>query len=105
MDGRTALAAEMRARWQELTDDLGGADRMSYAKRSLCERALWLEHWIREAERALAEGRPEDFDVSRWVYASNSLQGIFAKLGLDRVARDVTDLREYMAKAKAGGDG
>lgn len=100
LDGRTALAAEMRARWKELTDDLGGADRLSYAKRSLCERALWLEHWMQVQERALVEGRPEDFDSGKWVHAANALQGIWAKLGLDRVARDVTDLHEYM-KGKA----
>ena len=29
LDGRTAVAQAMRERWLALTDDLGGADRMS----------------------------------------------------------------------------
>ena len=56
LDGRTAIAAEMRSRWLELTGDLGGADRLSYAQRSLVERALWIEHWIALQERVLAAG-------------------------------------------------
>lgn len=40
LDGRTAVAVEMRARWQEITDDLGGETSLSYARRSLVERAF-----------------------------------------------------------------
>lgn len=95
LDGRTAVAQVMRERWQAFTDDLGGADRMSYAQRSLCERALWLEYWMQQQEQALAAGG--DFDVGKWTQAANSLQGIMAKLGLDRVARDVS-LADFLSK-------
>ena len=40
LDGRTAIAQEMRARYAAFTNDLGGVDRLSYAQRSLVERAL-----------------------------------------------------------------
>jgi len=94
LDGRTNLAVELRARYRELTDDLGGADRLSYAQRSLAERALWLEYWLATQERELAAGR--DFDVAKWTQAFNSLQGVFAKLGLERQAREVPSLGEYL---------
>ena len=84
-----------------MTNDLGGADSLSYAERSLCERALWLEYWLATQEKALANGG--EFDVGRWVQAANSLQGIFAKLGLKRVAKDVPTLNEWMASREATG--
>lgn len=72
---------------------------MSYAQRSLVERALWLEFWLAQQEQELATGR--EFDVSRWTQAANSLQGILAKLGLERRARDVPSLSEFLAAKQA----
>ena len=98
LDGRTAVAQIMRDRWQSLTDDLGGLDALSYAQRSLAERALWLEYWMQQQEQALATGA--EFDVGKWTQAANSLQGILSKLGLHRQARDVPDLGTFI-KARA----
>ncbi len=94
LDGRTAIAANMNQRYRQLTDDLGGSTRLSYAQLSLCERALFLEYWLQEQERDLAAGK--EFDAAKWVQGANSLQGIFAKLGLRRIAHDVTDLADYL---------
>ena len=96
LDGRTAIAQEMRERFRAFTDDLGGADTLSYAKRSLVERALWLEFWLAQQEQALAGG--SDFDVGKWTQAANALQGILSKLGLDRRAKDLPSLNEYLAR-------
>ena len=96
LDGRTGIAQNMRERYKLLTDDLGGVDRLSYAERSLAERGLWLEYWLADQERLLATGG--EFDVGKWTQACNSLQGIYSKLGLQRQARDVPDLGEYLAK-------
>ena len=95
LDGRTAIAQEMRERFRAFTDDLGGADTLSYAKRSLVERALWLEYWLAEQKQALAKG--QGFDVARWTQAANTLQEILSKLGLDRQAKDLPSLNEYLA--------
>ncbi|MFY0691507.1 MAG: hypothetical protein JXR14_06225 [Paracoccaceae bacterium] len=57
LDGRTSTAMELKERWQEFTDDLGGVDGLSYQQRSLVERALWLEHWLHTQERELCAGR------------------------------------------------
>ena len=97
LDGRLGVAKEMRTRYQAFTDDLGGAASLSYAQRSLVERALWLEFWLAKQEQTLATGG--DFDVARWTQAANSLQGILAKLGLERKTKDVPDLASYL-KAK-----
>lgn len=95
LDGRKAIAVEMRARWDALTADLGGADRLSYAQRSLVERALWLEHWIAGQERVLADGG--EADTGRMTQATNSLLGLYRTLGLERRARDVTpSLQSYI---------
>ena len=86
----------MRDRFVALTNDLGGVDRLSYAQRSLCERALWLEFWLASQERSLAAG--SEFDAGKWTQACNALQGIFTKLGLKRVPRDVPDLSQWLQK-------
>lgn len=98
LDGRTAVAQDLRQRYEALTTDLGGLTALSYQQRSLVERFLWLEHWLRTEEQRLAAGA--EFDVGKWTQACNSAQGILAKLGLQRVARDVPDLAQYL-KAKA----
>lgn len=95
LDGRTAIAQDMAARFAEVCADLGGPDALSYMQRSLIERGLWLEYWLGQQERGIAEGKP--FDVGKWVQAANGLQGIYSKLGLHRRARNVTpDLHDYL---------
>ena len=96
LDGRLGIARELRQRFQALTDDLGGTSSLSYAERSLCERALWLEYWLSTQEKELADGGAL-FDVGKWTQAANSLQGIYSKLGLKRVAKNVPTLHEWMA--------
>jgi hypothetical protein len=99
LDGRLGIARELRQRFETLTNDLGGVDSLSYAQRSLCERCLWLEYWLATQEKNLANGG--EFDVGKWVQAVNSLQGIFAKLGLKRVPKDVTDLQDWIKRREA----
>jgi hypothetical protein len=99
LDGRTNVAQIMRERYRAFTDDLGGVERLSYAQRSLVERGLWLEYWLAQQEQELANGR--EFDVGKWTQAANALQGIYAKLGLQRQAREVTDLQTYLAQRRA----
>lgn len=98
LDGRTGIAQAMRDRYKAFTDDLGGIDGLSYAQRSLVERALWLEYWLAKQEQSLAKG--DDFDVGKWVQAANSLQGIVSKLGLTRQIREVS-LTDVIQRAKA----
>jgi hypothetical protein len=99
LDGRTGVAQAMRERYTAFTNDLGGAASLSYAQLSLVSRALWLEYWLQQQEQSMAAGG--EVDIGRWTQGVNSLQGILAKLGLQRQARDVPSLGEYM-KQRAG---
>lgn len=99
LDSRYGLSRELRARFDAVCADLGGADRLSYMQRSLIERALWLEHWLATQESSLAKGA--DFDVGRWVQAANSLQGIFNRLGIERRAKEVPSLTEYLRQRES----
>lgn len=103
LDGRLGLARDMRARFDEIAGDLGGAEGLSYARRSLIERALWIEYWLAQQERELADGRAEGFDAGKYVQAVNGLQGVLAKIGLDRVARRVPSLTEYLQRRESSG--
>jgi hypothetical protein len=100
LDARYAIAQVMRERFIAFTNDLGGEDRLSYAQLSLVERALWLEYWLAQQEQHLMKGT--EFDVGKWTQATNALQGILTKLGLDRKAKDVPDLAEYLSRRKGG---
>ncbi|QJQ98213.1 hypothetical protein [Halomonas sp. PGE1] len=97
LDGRTAVAQEMRRRFDEVSADLGGD--LSYLTRSLVSRYLWQEFWIQTQEQALAEG--QEVDIGRYTQAVNAASGLAAKLGLERKARDVPSLSDYLA-AKGG---
>ncbi len=97
LDGRTTIAQIMAERWQSFTDDLGGADSLSYAQRSLVERALFLEFWLKQQEQELAAGR--EVDMGRYTQSVNSYQGLLIKLGLDRQSKNIPDLASFL-KAK-----
>ncbi|MEX2366009.1 MAG: hypothetical protein WD601_05350 [Pseudohongiellaceae bacterium] len=99
LDARTAIAQSLLQRYKALTDDLGGSVQLSYAQKCLAERALFIEFWIQQQEQALAAG--SDFDAGKWTQAVNSLQGLLSKLGLHRVARDVS-LTEYLKRREDG---
>lgn len=89
LDGRTGIAQTMHQRFKAFTDDLGGADRLSYQQRALVERCLWLEYYLASQEKALASGK-EEFEPGKYTQSVNALSGLIAKLGLDRVAKEVS---------------
>lgn len=99
LDKRSAIAQTMHARYDQITNDLGGADNLSYVQRSLVTRYLWSEYWIQQQEQAIAEGR--EVDIGKYIQAVNGASGLAAKLGLQRVAKDVPNLADYLA-AKGG---
>lgn len=99
LDGRYAISKEVRSRFEALTEDLGGLDALSYQKRSIAERCVWLECFLAAQERSLAEGGK--LDVGQWVQANNSLLGLYRALGLSRVARKTESLSEYARRVAA----
>lgn len=100
LDKRTAIAQDLQNRFDAYAADLGGVDRLSYAQRSLLEHCLFLQYWLAQQEQALATGSG-DFDSGRYTQALNSLQGVFSKLGMNRVAREIS-LQDVMSRSKSG---
>lgn len=97
LDGRTAIAQELRQRQTALSNDLGGIASLSYQQRALIDRAIFLEYHLQQEELKLACGA--EFDSGKWVQACNSLAGLLSKLGLNSHSRDVVSLADYV---KAG---
>lgn len=99
MDGRTEIARELRAAFDEIVADQGGIEGLSHVRRSLVERFCWLEAVLRSLELRIAEAdKAETAELlSRWIQALNSLVGLGKCIGLERRARKVDDLRSYVA--------
>jgi hypothetical protein len=94
LDGRSTLARVVTERLTALEADLGGRDFLSYQRRSLIKRAVFMEAVIERTEAALARG--EEVDHGKLTQAVNSLIGLYKTLGLERVARDVPTLHQYI---------
>ena len=73
LDGRSAVARELRGRLDDLMADLGGVEVLSYQRRSLCERAIHLEARLQSLEAAFAQGTAENGDESRYAALTNYL--------------------------------
>ncbi|MBB3231065.1 hypothetical protein [Halomonas stenophila] len=99
LDGRTRLAQAVRQRYTALTTDLGGHENLSYQRRSLAKRAVWMEATIEQAEAALARG--DEVDHGAITQKINSLLGLYKTLGLDRVAQPVESIKDILDKHKA----
>jgi hypothetical protein len=97
IDKRTSIAQELQQRHTALCDDLGGIETLSYQQRALIDRCIFLEYHLQQEEMKLATG--SEFDSSKWVQACNSLNGLFTKLGLNKQAKEITTLSQYVKQA------
>lgn len=97
LDGRTAIAQELRQRHSALCNDLGGYDVLSYQERAMIDRCIFLEYHLQQEEMKLATGA--EFDSGKWVQSCNALSGLFAKLGLNKRVKEVGTLTQYVRKA------
>jgi hypothetical protein len=76
--------------------DAGGRDAISEAQFALCKRAAGLECELEKMEARLSQG--EDVDLDRYGRAASHLRRILETIGLQRQARDVTPLRDRLAR-------
>lgn len=77
-----------------LAQDMGGLSELSTQRAMLAERAAWLHLKLRMMEETFAEGG--DLDAAQYAALTNTLCAVLGRLGLNRAARDVPSLREYM---------
>ena len=93
LDQRTSLARAVRGRLHDLENDLGGRDSLSYQRRSLAKRIVFMEALIERQEAAIARGA--DVDEGKLTQATNTLVGLLKTVGLERRTRELTPA-EYL---------
>lgn len=97
LDGRTEIARELRATYDDITSDLGGADSLSTVKRTLVEKFCWLSQVMRGVERQIVQSDDSQAAdlLAKWVQSLNSLVGLARLLSIERKTRKV-DLKSYV---------
>lgn len=100
LDGRCRWVKVGRARELERSTDLGGADQLSAAARSLIRRLINVELWIEATEARILGGPAADDDelVMLWLAAVKVHMQLSARLGLQRRAKPVETLQQYMSR-------
>lgn len=93
VDGRTALARRYRDLVGMITRDLGGEE-PAQTKQQLIRRAASLSVWCEQQEAKMAGG--EDVEIGPYTTACNSVRRLLIDVGLERVAKDVTDIAAYL---------
>lgn len=98
LDLRSAPAKAIRARVSAITGDLGGADSLSHAQRSLVTRAANLETIITNREARLLSGELKDDDdfLKGYLQSVALLCQLYRTLGVKRQARDLPGLRDVL---------
>ncbi len=100
VDGRSTVARRYHDICAAIATDQGGADRMSEARLQLVRRFAAAAVLAEQMEARLARG--EEIDVGQHAHLSSTLCRLAQRIGLKRVARDVTPtLHEYMATRTA----
>jgi hypothetical protein len=98
VDGRTKLAKRFKALCEELAADAGGADRLSAARLQYIRRFAAAACLAEQMETRLASG--EEIDVHTHALLCSSLVRLGARVGLNRVPRNVTPrLHDYLKSA------
>jgi hypothetical protein len=93
LDARTAGARRAKALIAEMEADLGHD--LTAGKRELVTRAALLGAYLADAEASWLAG--QEVDTAAWFSAVDRQRRLLEVLGLERKARDVTSLSEYLA--------
>jgi hypothetical protein len=96
VDGRTFIARRYRDIANAILIDQGGADRCSESRTQLIRRFAAAAVLAEQLESRLANG--EQVDINEHATLSSTLVRLAAKIGIDRVPRNITpSLPEYLA--------
>ena len=91
VDGRTTWVRRLRDLIEAHGDDLGGADRISQAERSIVRRVATLTVELERMEAKFAEAGealPQELDL--YQRTAGNLRRLLEAIGMERRARDVT---------------
>jgi hypothetical protein len=97
-DGRSGWVRRMRDVTRLHENDLGGADVISEAERSLIRRAatLTVELEALELRFATSDGATDPLALDLYMRGCNSLRRLLETTGIKRVPRDVTSLGQIL---------
>lgn len=101
-DGRSVTARRFRDLYEDIATDLGGLDLLSEGQKQLIRRAAMLSAESERLEALSARGEA-GFDIDLYGMLCDRLGRLFGRLGLERVARPVSDsgatiLSDYFAR-------
>lgn len=101
-DGRSPWARRFRDLIAEHVSDMGGADSLSEAQRSIVRRAATLEVQLEQLEARFSEGPAAGDDLGMYSTLSNTLRRLLADIGLERRVKDIApDIRSFMKERQA----
>jgi hypothetical protein len=96
LDQRTTAAKKARELMRAMTVDLGGDDHLTAAQRELVQRACLLSAFLADCEANWLAGQP--VHAGDWFAAIDRQTKVLLALGLQRRAKPVMDLRQYLAQ-------
>lgn len=104
-DQRTIIYQHLNHGYEEILNDMGGAENCSHIKTSLIEKFVWLEFMLKSVESKIAirvaAGKSSTKLFNSWMYASQRLGTLAHRLGLERQAKKIdSSLSEYVGKKR-----
>ena len=102
LDKRTEIAGRLRGAYQAILSDIGNAKELTHARKTLCERFVFLEFMLGSIEAQVAKVADTKPKAAlklfgRWLMALNAAVGLARSAGLlSRNAKPITNLREYV---------
>jgi hypothetical protein len=103
LDWTSPLGVQVSGELTALAQDLGGWASLSRQKQILVEKVVFLYLWTTQYETALFKGEKPPFDHGAYFNKANTLHGHLKTLGLERQARPVQDLDEYLKALPTAG--
>lgn len=101
-DGNSPWARRFRDLISLHCADLGGADRLSEAQKQIIRRMAALAIQCEEAEARMSLG--EEVDMVRYASLSDTLHRMSKTLGLNRIAKQVDPVEDYLKRRKTKTD-
>lgn len=114
LDGRSAIARAVRAWWAAVASDLGGEAELSQQQRTLLDVAAQdvvllqvADSWLQEHAGSVVNKRRRAFVplVEQRLRVAAHLAGLLKDLGLERKAKPVPTLAEYLQTRSYGSTG
>ena len=97
-DKRGPVARRFRDLVLAVTSDLGGEAELSEGQRQIIRRIASLSVWCESEEAKMAAGMK--IDINEFQRTANSLRRLVESLGIERKAKTIPSLAEYMEKKR-----